>query len=168
MEFFREPSTEAEERIDFERIQKAQERRHADTLQELRGLLFRMQRRAIAYATEELVKNKKRAATAKFKLPLTNKYREVLRRRALSAHRRGRQDVTDELGARKAPPMSGPDLSRVRAHADLLAKTHMDRLSADLQKAWSKAMAGKVDKAQMIYVTRQVFADFAGWEQPIP
>lgn len=164
----RQPSTSAEARIDYGRIQAAQERRRLDTLSELRGLLLRIERITVAYAVEQLAVRKNRGATAKYKMPMANKYRAVIRKRALSAHRRGRQDVTEEVGARKMPPLSGPQFSRVRAEADALAREHRERLEADLRREWDKATRSPTSREQIKYVTKKVFADFAGWEQPLP
>ena len=168
MKASRRPSGVVEERIDFERIAKQQELRHRGTLSDLRGLLFRIERITVAYAVEQLVVRKRKTAVAKYRMPLSNKYREICRRRILSAHRKGRQDVAGEVGARKAPPMTGPALSQARAQADVLARDHKDRLESDLRKAWTQAMIGRLGKEQMTYVTRKVFADFAGGEQPTP
>ena len=167
-EVSRKPSSVYEDRINFERIGKAQDRRHRDTLQELRRLLREIERRTIAWVQKELVRKKRRAAPAKYSMPLAPKYREILRRRTLASHRRGRGDVTAEVGAKRAPAMRAPALNQVRRRADLLAKEHQARLEADLKRAWSKAMEGKTDEEQLIYETRRTFADFAGWKQPVP
>lgn len=165
---YRRPAGEIEDRIDFERIASAQDRRHRDTLSELRGLLVRIERRTIAYALEELARKKRKTAVAKYSMPLSNKYREIVRRRMLSAYRRGKQDVAAEIGARKAPAMTSPEMSSVRAQADVVVRDHKERIETDLRKAWTQAMVGPIDKEQIVYVTRKAFADFAGWEQPIP
>lgn len=167
-ELGRRPAGPYEERIDFEKISRAQDRRQHDTLLELRGLLLRIERKTLAWVQKELIRTKRRASIPKYSMPLPRKYSEIMRRRFLSAHRRGRQDVTKEVGARKSPPMKAGDLSRVRAQADLLVKDHQARLETDLKREWSKAMEGVIDKTQLLYVTRKVFADFTGWEQPTP
>jgi hypothetical protein len=162
------PSGQYEERIDYEQIVSAQDRRHAETISELRGLLLRIERQTIAFAVEELAKRKNKTSPAKYSVPLSNKYREILRRRILASHRRGRQDVAGEVGVKIVPAMSGPEMSRVRAQADLLTRDHISRLETDLRREWTKAMQGNIDRRQIEYVTRKVFADFAGWEQPTP
>ena len=98
-------------------------------------------------------------------MPLFMKYREVLRRKTLSANRRGRSDSMGEL-VLKVPPMRQPSLSQARARADALAREHRDRLETDLRRELTKATEGTVTAEAINYVIRKVFADFAGWDPP--
>ena len=161
----RRPSTVYEERIDFEKIGMEQNIRASQMAEELRTHLRRIQDQVLPWVKENLGQKKLKTAINKFELPLQPKYREIVRRRMTMAANAGLRDVAREhdLPVRK---LKVPELSRVRARADALADDHINRLTSDLRKAWSQAMFGKVDKAQLEYVTRQVFADFAGWHPP--
>ncbi len=162
----RAPGSVYEQRVDFEGIMRAQDRRHADTLKELRTVIFQMQNRTLRFVEEALIRNKSRAAIRSFK-PSGQKYRAVLRKRMEAAARRGHLDVRKETGA-KSLPFRGPDTNRARERADTLVDDHLGRLTQDLKRAWNGAMQAPLDADQLRYVTRKVFADFAGWKQPVP
>ena len=51
-----------------------------------------------------------------------------------------------------------------------LEKPRLDvgKLEGDLKREWAKSMNPPIDKSQLRYVTKKVFADFAGWVQPEP
>ena len=164
----RQPSGPFEERIDFGQIELAQDRRHADTLQELRGLLFRIQHLTTLWVRKELVQKKRRAAVAKYSMPLAAKYKEILRRRMLAAHRRGRYNVAREVGAKGTPKMKTGEINRVRAEADVLYEDHRSRLETDLKRELTKAIGTTWDRAQLEYTTKLVFSNFTGWEEPPP
>lgn len=161
----RQPHGTIEERIDFERIANAQTRRHRDTIAELQAVLRRVERRTLSWAASEIMGKRRKTAVAKYSMPLFMKYREILRRKMLSANRRGRSDSMGELDLR-SPPMRQPAMSRTRARADALAREHRDRLEADLRRELTQATEGTVSSEAIAYVIRKVFADFAGWEPP--
>lgn len=161
----RRPDTIFEERIDFEKIASDQARRAAFTVEELQEVLRRMETRTLAWVNENLVKKKLKQAINKYQLPLVPKYREIVRRRMTQAAKAGVKDVATEHDL-PVRPLKTPDLSRVRARADALVSDHMSRLTTDLRRAWAVAMYGTISKEQLFYVTRQAYADFAGWEPP--
>lgn len=161
----RQPNGTIEERIDYDRVAGAQARRHRDTIAELRAVLRRVESRTLRWASIEIVRNKRKTAIAKYTMPLFMKYREILRRKMLSANRRGRSDAMGELGL-STPQIRQPVMSRTRARADALAREHRDRLEADMRRELGKAAEGTVSADVIAYTVRKVFADFAGWEQP--
>ena len=163
----RGPTSPYEKRIDFEGVARAQDRRHAATLTELRSVLFRMQGRTLTWVGTNLARDKRRTSIGGFTLPFQQRYRAVLRKRMESAARRGYRDVQNETGA-KALPFRGTDRARARERADTLTDAHLGRLTQDLKAAWNLAMQGAVDGNQLSYVTSKVFADFAGWVEPTP
>ena len=83
------------------------------------------------------------------------------------ATKRGVKDVAGEHGL-STSRLKTADLSRTRARADALHAEHMNQLESELQRVWSQAMFGNVNSSQLRYVTRKIFADFAGWVQPDP
>ena len=161
----RRPTSVFEKRIDFERINRDQSRRSAATTAELLEVLKRVESRTIAFAIDELARKNLKTGINRYTMPLFPKYREVIRRRITMAYRRGVADVAGEFGF-KPPRLKVSDLSRVRARADALADDHRSKLESELRRAWAQAVEGNIVKAQIIYVTRQVFADFTGWRQP--
>ena len=163
----RVPNTTWEMRIDFERINRQQDQRLQDTLRELRRLLRRIENQTLGWVVDNLARKKLRTAIVKFQLPLSAKYREIVRRRMLMAFRRGRSDVGKELDLRGRTTRS-PARSRVRARADVLTTDHIERLETDLRRVWSQAMQSVVNREQLIYVTRLAFSNFAGWRKPEP
>ena len=163
----REPSSDYELRIDFAGIAAAQDRRHLTTLVELRSVIFKIQIRTLNWVDLNLVQHKRRTAIQGFSLPFQQKYRMVLRKRMELASRRGHRDVQKEVN-RKALPFRGADLSRSRERADTLAETHLSKLTQELKQNWNLSMQGAIEGEQLRYVTRKVFADFAGWKEPVP
>lgn len=161
----REPSTIWEEKIDFERIDRAQDNRHRAMLAGLRTILAGMERDTLRWVKSNLAEKKLRLAISKFKLTRTAAYRTTLRKRLTAATRAGLRDVAGELKV-QTPNIKVADLSRTRARADALFTEHVTRLESDLKRVWSQAMFGNVDADQLRYVTRKAFADFAGWVQP--
>jgi hypothetical protein len=111
------------------------------------------------------VRKKRKTVVAKYQMPLFMKYREVVRRKVLSANRRGRSDSMGELGL-STPPMKAPSLNRARARADALAGEHRTRLEADVKRELTSATEGNIDGAMIEWTIRQVFANFAGWASP--
>jgi hypothetical protein len=154
-----------ESRIDFDRIKRAQDARHKLVLSELRSLLFKMQKDTLVWVNDNLVRKKLKTAVPKFKAPQQAAYRSLLRKRMTSAAIRGSRDVASEMDL-DAPRMKVRDLTRIRAAADALFNDHITRLEADLKREWAGAMQGNISKSQLEYLTKKVFADFAGWEPP--
>lgn len=163
----RGPNSIYEKRIDFAGIAASQDRRHLATLVELRSVIFKMQMRTLSWMNLNLVQHKSRTAIRGFSLPLQQRYRAVLRKRMELASRRGHRDVQKET-EREALPFRGVDLAKSRERADTLSESHLGRLTQELKTNWNLAMQGPVDDIQMRYVTRKVFADFAGWKEPAP
>ena len=161
----RVPNTPWEIRIDFERINRQQDQRLQDTLRELRRMLNRMETQTLGWVVDNLAKKKLRTAIVKFRLPLAARYREIIRRRMLMSFRRGRADVSKELGL-PAKTTRRPARSRVRARADVLATDQIERLETELRRVWSQAMQSVVDREQLTYLTQLTFANFAGWRKP--
>ena len=157
--------TTFEQRIDFEKIDTAQDRRQRDTIAELQLTLRRSEDRTLKWAAEEIVRKQRKTAVAKYQMPLYMKYREIIRRKVLSAYRRGRSDVTGELGI-STPPLRKPEMNRSRARADALAESHRARLEADIIRELTSATEGNIDGDVIAWTIRQVFADFAGWADP--
>ncbi len=156
-----------EERVDFDKIEAAQDRRHRDTLAELRVLLRRSEDRTLRWAAEEIVRKKRKTAVSKYQMPLYMKYREIIRRKVLSAHRRGRSDAMGELGL-STPPLRQPEMNRSRARADALAEGHRSRLETDIIRELTSATEGNIDGRVISWTIQQVFSDFAGWDPPDP
>ena len=154
-----------EERIDFDKIEVAQDRRQRNTLAELRTLLRRSEDLTLSWAREVIVRKKLKTAVAKYQMPLYMKYREIIRRKVLSAHRRGRSDAMDELGF-FTPPLRRPEMNRSRARADALAESHRARLESDIIRELTSATEGNIDGDVIAWTIRQVFANFAGWPDP--
>lgn len=159
------PKSVFEDRIDFDRVEVAQDRRLVSTLAELRALLRRSENRTLIWAAEEIVRKQRKTAVAKYQMPLFMKYREIIRRKVLSAHRRGRSDVAGELGI-STPPLRRPEMNRSRARADALAESHRARLEADIIRELTSATEGNIDGDVIAWTIRQVFANFAGWADP--
>jgi len=156
-----------EDRIDFERIERQRESREEATLAELRSHTFRMQRQVLKFVDSDLAGKKLKTAVTRFKMPLVPKYREIVRRRMTQAYTKGNRDVEEELSLRKRK-LRQPEIQRIRESSDALVAVHIGELEGNLKKAWAKAMNPPIDKVQLRYVTKKVFADFTGWEQPTP
>ena len=154
-----------EERIDFDKIESAQNRRVSDSLAELRVLLRRSEELTLRWAREQIVQKKLKTVVAKYQMPLFMKYREIIHRKVLSAHRRGRSDAMGEL-ALSTPPLRRPEMNRARARADALEQSHRARLEADIIRELTSAVEGNIDRDVIVWTIRQVFANFAGWADP--
>ncbi len=154
-----------EEKIDFERIERSQLGRQASMLGSLRELLVLMERDALRWVETNLVQKKLRLAISKFSLTRKARYRVILRNRLTASTKRGVADVAEETG-NVTPRMKTPDLTRVRARADALYDEHVNKLESELKRVWSQAMFGNIDRAQLRYLTKTVFANFAGWVPP--
>ena len=163
----REANTIWEEKVDFERIDRAQDNRHRAMLAGLRSILAAMERDTLRWVKSNLTEKKLRLAISKFKLTRQAAYRATIRKRLTAATIRGVRDVAGELKV-QTPKIKAVDLSRTRARADALHTEHINQLESELKRVWSQAMFGNVDADQLRYVTRKAFADFAGWEQPDP
>ena len=161
----REANTIWEEKVDFERIDAAQNRRHASMLAGLRSILAAMERDTLRWVKSNLAEKKLRLAISKFELTRKASYRTSIRRRLAAATQRGVRDVADEMDQR-TPKVKAADLSRTRARADALHTEHINQLESELKRVWSQAMFGIINADQLRYVTRKAFADFAGWVQP--
>ena len=159
------PKDEFEERIDFDKIERFQERRVANTLAELRHLLRRSEELTLRWADDQIVRKKLKTVVAKYQMPLYMKYREIIRRKILSSHRRGRSDAMGEL-ALSTPPLRRPEMNRARARADALAESHRARLEADIVRELTSATEGNIDGDVIAWTIQQVFANFAGWVDP--
>lgn len=164
-EFRRPAQTPYEKRIDYDRLSRSQTARQAVLVEDLRKLLRQIEMDTLFWVDENLASKKLKTAIDKFKMPRIAKYRAIIRKRITMASRRGVSDVAGEADE-DTPRLKIADLSRARARADALLDEHVNRLESDLKREWSKAMFGNVDKRQLRYVTRKVFADFAGWESP--
>ena len=163
----RAPSTVWEEKVDFARIERSQLARQAQMMVDLRTLLRQIERDTLGWVSTNLASKKLKTAIPKYTMPRAARYRAIVRQRLTAAARRGVSDVAGEVG-QDTPLLRTTDLTRVRARADALFDEHKGRLEADLKREWAQAMFGNVNKEQLIYVTRRVFADFAGWAQPSP
>lgn len=163
----RPPNSIFEQRIDFERIEKQREAREAAMVKELRSQLFRMQNTVLKFVEEELARKKLQTAATRFRMPRAAKYREIIQRKMTQAYLQGNHDVTSELDLRNRR-ISQPERVRIKEQADALTAVHLGELQGNLKREWAKAMTPPVDKTQLVYVTKKVFADFAGWEQPVP
>ncbi len=161
----RAPSTVWEEKVNFERIERSQNGRHASLLKALRTILAAMERDTLRWVETNLVQKRLRLAVTKFTLTRQARYRSTLRARLTAANRRGVADVAEEMG-QPTPRLKTADLTRVRARADALHDEHMNQLETELRRVWSAAMFGNVSGPQLRYLTRKTFADFAGWSQP--
>ena len=161
----RAPSTVWEAKIDFERIDRSQNARHASLLTALRNILAGMERDTLRWVEVNLVRKKLRVAVTKFTLTRQARYRATLRKRLTNATGRGLADVAGEVG-QSVPRLTVADLTRVRARADALHDEHINQLETELRRVWSQAMFGNVNGPQLRYLTRKAFADFAGWRQP--
>lgn len=161
----RRASTAFEQRIDFATVERAQEARHARTLASLRKVILKQQTKALGWAVDTLVKRKLKTAIPKFELDLKAKYRATLRQAMVAAAIRGNADSHSELGL-KVRPLTTADLTRVRARADALVDDQLGQLEKELKRVWSQAVLGVIDRAQIEYLTKKTFAEFAGWVQP--
>ena len=161
----RQPVGPFERRIDYKRIEADQLRRAELTSQELNRHFRRVERRTLSWVLDTLFRRKLKLAIAKFDLPFQAKQREILRRRMTGAAVRGADDVAGELEVDRRP-FKAADLSRVRARADALLEEQVNWLETNLKLTWTQAMAGKIDRHQLAYLTQKVFADFAGWPEP--
>jgi hypothetical protein len=161
----REPSSIYEKRVDFAAIERNQELVNKHLLSVLRKILSDMERHTLRWVETNLAKKKLKTAINKFELPYTPRYRAAMRRWLASSTKAGAKSVARELEL-PSPELSTRELSRVRARADALTDEHLNRLTSDLNREWAQAMFGNVDSKQLRYVTKRVFADFAGWEQP--
>ncbi len=154
-----------EEKVNFEQIERSQLGRQASMLGSLRELLVLMERDALRWVETNLVQKKLRLAISKFSLTRRARYRAILRNRLTAATKSGVADVAEETD-NTTPRMKTADLTRVRARADALYDEHVNKLESELKRVWSKAMFGNVDRAQLRYLTKKTFADFAGWVPP--
>lgn len=163
----RPPSGIFEERIDFERIERQRSKRETDTIIELRSQLFKMQKQILKFVDEELIRKKLKTAITRFKMPMASKYREIITRRMSQAYLRGSSDVITELELSKRR-ITQPERVRIREQSDALVAVHLGEIQGNLKREWAKAVTPPIDRTQLRYVTKKVFADFAGWEQPVP
>lgn len=163
----RPPSTIWEQKVDFASIERSQLARQAQMVVDLRRVLRSMESDTLSWVSTNLASKKLKTAIPKFTLTRKARYRSIVRQRLTAATRKGVSDVAGEVG-QDTPRLRTADLSRVRARADALFDEHINRLEADLKREWSQAMFGNINKEQLVYVTRRVFADFAGWAQPSP
>ena len=161
----RRPQTVYEDRLDFVAIERAQEARHEALLRDLRKLLFEIQRRTLAWVVTNLVRKRLKTAVVNFALPLKSRWRTLLRLRIIAAAKTGKADVATELGI-ATPVFKQPELSRLRVRADVLFQDQTSKLESELKRVWSQAMFGKIDEAQLVYLTKKTFANFAGWPEP--
>ena len=154
-----------EEKVNFERIERSQLARQASMLGSLRELLILMERDALRWMETNLVQKKLRIVVSKFSLTRKARYRAILRRRLTAATKRGVAHVAEENG-NTTPRMKTADLTRVRARADALYDEHVNKLESELKRVWSQAVFGNINRAQLRYLTKKAFADFAGWVPP--
>lgn len=161
----RQPDTMWEQRVDFEAIDRSTRARHARFLADARKILASMLVRTLSWVEQNLANRKLKTAVPKFKLPLQARYRALCRRYMENSARAGLADVAKEFD-QPVPKLKVADLTRIRASADTLFEDHMTTLETALKREWSKAMHRNVSAAELEWVTRKVFADFAGWEQP--